>query len=374
MKGNPRFDPDPAVRVAAMLSERDTARMFDKLLAEQRLGTVTLKSLDGLALKRARWLWKGRLAQGRISLLAGREGAGKSTIAADLAAAVTVGKLPGGSFGTPRGVIIVATEDDFAVTIGPRLVAAGADMARVFVVESTESTELSLPGDLPAVELQAAERDVALMILDPMISRLGSLDTHRDADVRQALEPLAASAERSGMAVLGLIHLNKTATTDPTRAIMGSVAFAAVARSVLMAGYDPDDDTRANRLLSHPKNNLGPLAPTLAYTIVELTVGEDEGDITASKVKWGLEDGRSAFDIMTATSGESKAQGKRKSAISWLEDYLEQHGACEAGKVKLRGATELGVSERTIKRAADELGVVVERTGFAGTVTWALPG
>ena len=367
-----RFSDDPRVRANDRWREREAARLYEEAIAAERLGTVTLKSLDGLVLKRARWLWAGRLAQGRISLLAGRESAGKSTIAADLAASVTVGKLPGGSFGTPRSVIIVATEDDFAVTIGPRLVAAGADMARVFVVESTEHEELSLPADLPAIEAQALENDVAMMVLDPMISRLGSLDTHRDADVRQALEPLAATAERSSMAVLGLIHLNKTATADPTRAIMGSVAFAAVARSVLLAAYDPDDESREKRLLSHPKNNLGRLAPTLAYTVTELTVGEDDGDITASKVVWQGEDGRTAFDIMTATSSEGKATGKRKSAATWLEDYLEAHGATEAGMVKLRGATELNVSQRTIKRAADEIGVVVERTGFGGTVTWAL--
>ena len=356
-----------------MLNE-DAAR--DKYLAakaEQRLASLTLTSLAGLELRRARWLWKGRLAQGRISLLAGREGAGKSTIAADLAAAVTVGKLPGGSLGTPRGVIIVATEDDFHVTIGPRIVAAGADMARVYVVGSTLQAELSLPGDLPALEAQAAERDVALMVLDPMISRLGSLDTHRDAEVRQALEPLAATADRSGMAVLGLIHLNKTGTSDPNRAIMGSVAFAAVARSILMAQVDPDDETRMRRLLSHPKNNLGPLASTLAYDVTELTVGEDDGPITASKVVWHGEDGRTAFDIMTATSSEGKATGKRKSAETWLEDYLEAHGATSVEAVKLAGTTELNVSRATIERAAKQLGVVLERTGFAGQCTWALP-
>lgn len=370
---SPAFDPDPYVRLGDKLTQRATDKLLREAIAAERLGTVKLVSMEGLNMARARWLWQGRLARGAISLLGGREGAGKSTIAADLAAAVTVGTLPGAYFGKPRGVIIVATEDDFAVTIGPRLVAAGADLARVFVVESTEGAELSLPDDLPAIELHAVEHGVALMILDPMISRLGTLDTHRDADVRQALEPLAATAERAGFGVLGLIHLNKTATSDPTRALMGSVAFAAVARSVLLAAYDPDDETRAARLLSHPKNNLGPLAPTLAYTITERTVGEDDGPITASKVVWGLEDGRTAFDIMTATSGEGKQTTKRKSAETWLEDYLEEHGATGVEKVKVAGTLELNVSRSTIERAAKQLGVVVDRTGFAGVCTWSLP-
>ena len=103
-----------------------------------------------------RWLWDGRLALGTLNLLGGREGIGKSIVECTLAADITRGRLPGVYAGTPRAVIIAATEDSWEYTIVPRLMAAGADLALVFRVDVETpgggDAALSLPRDLPAVE------------------------------------------------------------------------------------------------------------------------------------------------------------------------------------------------------------------------------
>src|SRR5206468_2558200 len=132
-----------------------------------------------------------------------------------------------------------------------------------------------------------------LLLLDPLISRLdGALDTHKDAEVRQALEPLVAFADRSGCAVLGLIHVTKARTDDPLNSIMGSRAFAAVARAVLYVVADSGDPDL--RLLGTPKNNLGRAnGPSLRFRIEGVTVAHTaDGPVTASRLHWDGEDGR----------------------------------------------------------------------------------
>jgi AAA domain len=159
--------------------------------------TLRLTRASDVPVRPVQWLWDDRVPVGALTLLGGREGIGKSTVACTLVAAVTRGLLPGAHFGEPKAVLIVATEDSWEHTIVPRLMAAGADLDRVYRVE-VETAEgvastLSLPRDLHGVEEAIKDHDVALMLLDPFLSRLAStLDTHKDADVRLALEPLVA--------------------------------------------------------------------------------------------------------------------------------------------------------------------------------------
>jgi len=160
------------------------------------------------------WLWKNRLALGTLGLLAGRQGVGKSTLAYWVAARLTRGDLYGHYCGTPKSVLVCAAEDSWEHTIVPRLIAAGADRARIFRVDVVSAigirVGLTLPRDLDEVEKAAIDTDSALMLLDPLMSRLGKLDTHKDAEVRQALEPLVDVCDRVRMSALGLIHHNKS--------------------------------------------------------------------------------------------------------------------------------------------------------------------
>ncbi len=151
------------------------------------------------------WTWEERIPAGMVSLVAGREGTGKSTMVLERAARLTRGDLEGAHFGTPQSVVLVAAEDSWAHTIVPRLMAAGADLDRVLRVQvkmtDLAAFELSLPEDLRMLAETVEKHQVALVVLDPLISRLSRrLDSHRDAEVRQGLEPLARPADETGAA------------------------------------------------------------------------------------------------------------------------------------------------------------------------------
>jgi hypothetical protein len=325
-----------------------------------------------------RWLHNGRIAIGTLSLLAGREGIGKSTVAYGWAAKVTRGDLPGIFDGRPKSVLVAATEDSYSSTIVPRLAAAGADLDRVYRVDVVTSEglhgALSLPADIPQLEELARELDAALVVLDPLVSRLSSaLDTHKDSEVRQALEPLAALAERTDLVVLGIIHVNKSPGTDPLTLITGSRAFSAVARSVFFAMHDPDEDHRY--LLGQPKNNLGRTdLPTLAYEITARQVADtDEGPVDAARVDWLGEAERDVRDALEAVSrGETRS--KVEEATEWLGEFMESRGGFELSDTVKSAGKRDGHSLSTLHRARHRLKIRVESVGFPRRTYWVTPG
>lgn len=323
------------------------------------------------------WFWKDRLPIGSLALLAGREGIGKSTVSYQLAADVTRGKLEGRYLDQPRSVVIAATEDSWEHTIVPRLMGAGADLERVLRVDVITSdgfdSTLSLPRDLPALEQLVPQEDVALILLDPLMSRLGSnLDTHKDAEVRQALEPLTALADRTGAAVLGLIHVNKSQSADPLTLIMGSKAFPAVARAVLFVMKDPDDESL--RLLGQEKNNLGrDNLPTLTFRIESTHVADTaEGPVTTARVAWQGESSQTISEALQSAS-EGEARSATQEAGDWLTDYLTtQGGEADSADIKREGQ-KAGHSQDALKRARKRLRMPIEAYGMPRHTKWSLP-
>jgi hypothetical protein len=347
--------------------------------ATQGLGRVRLTPASEIPIARTRWLWDGRIAIGTFALLAGREGLGKSTVGYWIAARVTRGELAGEFAGQPHAVLICATEDTYAEVIIPRLIAAGADLSQVYRVDVVheEGTigELSLPTDLTAVAREALAHQVALLLLDPLISRLGRVDTHRDSETRQALEPLSSIAGITGMAVLGLIHHNKSTGADALTQVMGSRAFTAVARSVHTVVEDPDDENHVRKLFGTVKNNLGPIGlPTLSFTIEELVVGQDpkdQTDVPGSRVVWGADATTSIAEAMAISRDGAGSQ--MVEAVTVLRDLLDHEGGCVTSKrAKAAGRTE-GISEATMKRAAVRMGLLIESSGYPRTTTWTDP-
>jgi hypothetical protein len=178
-----------------------------------------------------------------------------------------------------------------------------------------------VPADLTRLGEVCAERDVALIILDPLMSVIsGSLDTHKDREVRQALDPLSSFAAKRNIAVLGLIHVNKTATTDPLTSIMASRAFAAVARSVLYCLLDPEAEGEDQYLFGHAKSNLGPRQDTIKYGLIEAKVAES---ITTSRVDWRGVDTRSIRDAMETARAVARPVGEL--AVE-LEAWIREQG------------------------------------------------
>jgi hypothetical protein len=333
-----------------------------------------------IAVRPVRWMWEDRLPLGALALMGGREGIGKSMLAYQVAADVTNGCLLGQYAGQPKSVIIAAAEDSWDRTIVPRLMAAGADLDRVFRVDVVLSggageVELSLPDDLPALEDQILLVDAALVLLDPLLSRLNAeLDSHKDAEVRSALEPIVRIADNTDICVLGLIHVNKGSSTDPLTMLMGSRAFVAVARAVLFVMVDPEDEEA--RIVGQAKNNLGRLdIPSLTFTIEDAHVCDTpEGPVHTGRLQWTGETDRSIAETVEVAA-DAGGPSVTEEAEDWLVAYLNSQvdGSADSATVK-EEARKVGHSTRTIGRARRRLKIVIttERT-FPKRTIWALP-
>jgi hypothetical protein len=331
---------------------------------------INLTQASSITMRRVRWLWADRIPLGELSLLGGREGIGKSIVCYQLIADITRGRLPGEHLSTGRPVIVAATEDSWDHTIVPRLTAAGADLDKVWRIDVTTAddiiTGLVLPLDLAALKDTVDKLGAVMVLLDPLLSRLDDrLDTHKDADVRRALEPLARLAHDCGVAVLGLIHVNKSGSSDPLTSLMASRAFAAVVRSVLFCMIDPEDESGERRILGQPKNNLGrDDQPALVFTITTAVVGTDPEDgkpITCGRMVWQGEADKGLRELIAASQRSGKPRTLTDEAAEWLQSYLtEAGGRAPSIKIKEDAKNDEGISQATLTRARSKLPIVVE--------------
>jgi hypothetical protein len=303
------------------------------------------------------WTWDGRLPVGALGLIAGPEGTGKSTVAYWIAARITKGELPGIHLSQPRDVLIAATEDSWARTIVPRLIAAGADLNRVWRVDVVTvlgtGGYLTLPKDIGALKQQVQQVNAALLLLDPIMSRLeAGLDTHKDAETRRALEPIAALADTSGMSVLGLIHFNKGGSSEVLNNVMASKAFTAVARSVSTVIRDPSDDTGRTRIFGTPKSNLGrDDLPLLPFQLAEHTFPNKAGDIiVTSRIEWLDERIGTMDDLMRQSRESGQDRSIAAEVADWLSGYLDDSQGIAPRTDIVKAAKAEGYNEEQLKR------------------------
>ncbi|NMA27450.1 MAG: AAA family ATPase [Burkholderiales bacterium] len=316
------------------------------------------------------WLWPGRVPLGKITAIAGRPGLGKSMLATTLAAAVSRGRsvVPGETSCRSGGVILLAGEDGLEDTVAPRLLAAGADMTRIVAIDGVAGPRgergLSLAEDLSELEAvidRDLDGDCRLIIIDPpaqFLGRPGQIDSHRDSDVRAVLGPLAALAERRGLAVLLITHHRKSAGATADQAISGSLAFCAAARAIWHVVPDPED--RSLRLLVAGKCNLAAQAPGLRFGV------DDAGG--APRIAWMGTVDAAADDYML---DQPRPARRLQSAADWLRVRL-QVGPTIASVVKQEGRAA-GYPERTLDRARVEIGATAYKDGMQGPWVWSLP-
>jgi AAA domain len=327
------------------------------------------------------WLWPGRIAIGKQTLLAGEAGLGKSQVTIGVAAAVSNGgPWPCSEGQAPLGnVIILSAEDGAADTVIPRLMAAGADRQRVHLISAVTSENgkgrraFDLQSDLDLLEAKIAEiGDVKLVIIDPISSYLGrKVDSHVNAAVRATLEPVGEMAERFRVAFLSVTHPPKGSTTTAINRFIGSVAFVAAARSAFMVTRDADNEER--RLFLPVKNNLAPLGKGLAFWLEQRIVGDPGKAIVNSAVHWESEPVTITADqALAETDGGAEQHGARREAEEFLREILA-HPEGVAAKDAEEEARAKGIASRTLKRARKKLGVVAEKNGMEGGWIWRLP-
>lgn len=329
---------------------------------------IRVRRLSDVQTERVRWLSRGRLAAGKLSMLDGDPGLGKSTLLADWAGRISRGDpLPDGESQGPRGVVLLTAEDGLGDTVRPRLEAAGADLTRILAFEAIVDDPddpgrlPAIPDDLLHVEAAIREGDAALLIIDPLVAYLGpGVNSMRDQDVRRALAPLTPLMERTGVAVVGVRHLNKQALANALYRGGGSIAFVAAARCGMLLAADPEDQDR--RILASSKSNLAAPPASLAFRL-EAVAGTD-----VAAVRW--EAGSVAYtadELLRSHLDEGEAE-EREDAAAWLRDVLAG-GPLPAGEV-LAAGRRAGHSERTLKRAKKAAGVRSEKSGFGGGGEW----
>ena len=314
-----------------------------------------------------RWLWPDRIPRGRLTLLAGMPGQGKSFATCDIAARISTGSAwPDGAPCEQGSVLFVAAEDDPADTVRPRLDAHGADVRRVHLLSGVRRHHNGKPvdaaftlEDLAPLERALEDlRDVRLVVIDPIGSYMGTgANADKDTEVRAVLAPLAALASRSDAAVLIVAHTRKAQASHADDAVMGSRAFTGIARSVLHLMPDPDDPSR--RLLLPGKSNLSAASGGLAFTI-----GGEPARVRWSDVPVTM----TAADVLASGSGGSDG-GAFNDACEWLRDVL-CGGPVPSAELR-RLAKEDGLAWRTVERAKPSVGVQSGRIEYDDDKPWA---
>jgi RecA-family ATPase len=331
--------------------------------------------------KRIDFLWPGRIALGKHTAIAGEAGIGKSQLSDYVAAIVSRGGLwPCGEGRAPLGnVIIFSAEDGADDTIVPRLIAAGADVERVHIVSAVLQEDgkgrrtFNLQADLALLEREIVRiGDVALVIIDPISSYMGKADSHKNAEVRGALEPLSEMAARLNVAILSITHFSKAGAGNNSKALhrfIGSIAFVGAPRAAFAVIEDPDNEGRI--LLLHAKTNMGRKAQGLAYRLVQTIVGDPGQGIVASYVVWDSEPVALSADEALRASEDGGDRSAAAEAEEFLRDLLRNGPAtARDGEDHARA---LCISRRTLERARKKLGVIAEKAGLQEGWTWRLP-
>lgn len=365
-------------RQKASLSRLEIAAARDTFFKETPLGFpahrpgVLLSCAANVVPESIRWLWPGWLPAGKLTLLAGSPGAGKTTLAIALAACITTGgSWPDGSLSGEAGhVLMWSGEDDPADTLVPRLMAAGADLHKAHFVSSVSDKNGELQPfdpacDIPLLGERLAELGgVRLLIVDPIVSAVSG-DAHRVNDVRRNLQALVDMAAAYKCAVLGISHFAKgTRGSSPAERVIGSQAFVALSRMVLVAGKD---ESAERRILARAKSNIAPDDGGVSYSLEQI----DMDGIEASRVIWGELIEGTAREIL----GDIEQDDEEKTGQDEAQDFLISILA--DGPVRTRAiksdADGAGFNWKMMQRAASKLGVEKRKLGMKEGWQWALP-
>lgn len=311
------------------------------------------------------WLWRRWLARKKLHILGGHAGDGKSTLTAALAAILsTAGTLPDGTPAPRLRTLFLLAEDALDDTLRPRLDAHGADVTQIMAIEAVREPDgsdraFSIARHLPELETEIKRRGIDALIIDPVTSFMPGADRNGEGDVRDVLTPLGKLAERTGVAVIAIMHVGKPNGTQrrPLQQLLGATAFGAIARVVWMVAPVPDDETGARRVLGVVKSNLA-----MKPDPIEWSRSED------GPIVWH---GASTHRLDDLLGGQASAP--RDNAAGFLAETLKG-GSLPANDV-LALAKAAGIADVTLSRAADAMHVhrFKEQGIRNGRWFWKLP-
>jgi hypothetical protein len=345
-------------------------------------GPLSTRCLADVEARPVQWLWPGRIARGKLTIIAGNPGLGKSQITASIAAVITTGgRWPvDRQHCDPGHVLFLTAEDDPADTLRPRLDAADADLSRIHIVDgvtagyASDGTRVtrtfSLEADVQALGAKLAEAgDVAAVVIDPISAYLGNTDSHKNADVRGLLAPLSELAARHKTAIIGVSHLSKAPGAQALMRVSGSLAFVAAARAVYLVTADQRD--KARRLFLPMKNNIGPDTTGLAFRIEGTTIATAAGPLATSRVLWESEPVPITADEAMQAESAFGSTSALDEASEWLREVLAD-GSLPAADVLDRAKAE-GIAGKTLQRASKALRVQKTKQAMAAGWLWSLP-
>ena len=295
------------------------------------------------------WLWYPYIPFGKLTIIQGNPGEGKTFFAMQLAAACTNRKfLPQMEPFEPFNMIFQTAEDGLGDTVKPRLLSAEADLERVLVIDDTDNP-LTLADE--RIENAIRENNAKLMVIDPLQAFLGAnVDMNRANEVRPIFRRLAEVAQATNCAIVMIGHLNKASGSQSTYRGLGSIDITAVVRSLLFIGKVRTDPT--TRVIVHEKSSLAPPGQSLAFSL-----GDEKG------FRWIGAYDISAEDLLAGGEG-NKTELKQEQAVKLIEEFLSEGRKVSIAEIN-KEATERGISERTVRLARNSMGdkIASERQG-----------
>ena len=322
------------------------------LTDEDKKSSLKLISMSDIEVEEVEWLWYPYIPFGKVTIVHGDAGEGKTTMILQLAALLSKGeKLPcDDTEREPVNIIYQTAEDGLGDTIKPRLLAGGADCERIKVIDETESS-LSLIDE--RIEKAIDETNAKVIIFDPIQAYVGEkIDINRANEVRSVLSKLKDLAEKKRCAVILIGHLNKNQGAKAGYRGLGSIDFSAAARSVLLVGRVKDNPEI--RVMCHAKSSLAPEGESIAFEL-----SKENG------FRWL---GHYDINIDDLLCGINR-QKKSEMAEELLKDLLSS-GSC-AQQVIMDKARNLGISKRIIDEAKKKLNIKSTKEGNGWS--WSLP-
>lgn len=371
---------DEAARLARiqLAQAGETARPFDRSM-QRGERVVKIRCGADITPLPITWLWPGWVPAGKLTILAGAAGTGKTTLALALAAVLTSGgRWPDGSECKQLGNVLIWSSEDVADdTLVPRLIASGADLARCHFIEGIAQDGESVPFD-PSQDIADLRRavdaigGVSLLLIDPIVSAVAG-DMHRANDVRRSLQAVVDFADAHGCAVIGITHFAKGgAGKAPQDRVIGSQAFGALARMVLVTAKEEGSN---RRVMARAKSNIAPDDGGVAYSLDLVTIA---GGIEATHAVWeGVIEGTAREilgDVEHDDNGEDKETGRDLERM--LVDLLTENGGKMPAKQVKAEVSDAGYSWTAANRAKEKAGIesAKEKGTTKGGWTWFLPG